>query len=127
MGGEPFRLKVRAGPEGVTKTRDALTRFACECGVDQLAVSIVISELVDNAVRHAYPREEPGWVLIRACSTPHGMLVTVADKGCGMGPLPENGRNGLGVGLVLSMKLTDELRVESDERGTTVEATFPLV
>jgi len=81
MGGEPFRLKVRAGPDGVTKARDELTRFACECGVDQLAVSIVISELVDNAVRHAYQADEPGWVLIRACSTPHGMLVTVADQG----------------------------------------------
>jgi anti-sigma regulatory factor (Ser/Thr protein kinase) len=126
MAGAPFRLKLRATPDAVTKARHELTKVAGEFGADPLAVKVVVSELVGNAVQHAYADGEPGWVLIRARSSPDWLLMTVADDGCGMKPLPEDGCDGLGLGLRLSIKLTAQLHVEATGRGTTVVARFPL-
>ena len=125
MAGEPFRLRLPATPSAVPRARRKLAEIARDHGADSFAVQTVVSELVGNAVEHAYPGVEPGLVLVTAQSTPGHLLVSVADDGRGAKPSLTNG-GGFGLGLRLSSKLTDELRIESDDSGTTVFASFPL-
>ncbi len=120
----PFILRLSARPDAVPKARHELARIASGCGADCFAVKAVVSELVGNAVKHAYAGGEPGPVLVTARSAPGVLMITVADDGGGMRPHLKN--EGLGIGIPLSSKLTDELRIESDEHGTAVFASFRL-
>jgi anti-sigma regulatory factor (Ser/Thr protein kinase) len=126
MGGQPFILRIPARPDAVPTARHELAKIAFGYGVDSFAVKTVVSELVGNVVRHAYCGSELGTVLVRAEAGPDCLLITVADDGGGIRPRPKDQRVGLGLGLPLSAQLTEELRVESDGRGTTVFASFLL-
>ena len=125
MPGELLRLRMPATPSAVPRARRKLAEIARHHGADSFAVQTVVSELVGNAVEHAYLGVEPGLVLVTARSTQGHLLVSVADDGRGAKASLTNG-GGFGLGLRLSSKLTHELRIESDECGTTVFATFPL-
>ena len=61
-----------------------------------------------------------------AAPTDDQLLITVADEGEGIRPRLRDQEVGLGLGLSLSAQLTEELRMESDERGTTVYASFRI-
>jgi anti-sigma regulatory factor (Ser/Thr protein kinase) len=127
VAGRPFTLRLTATPSAVPEARHELAKIAFGHGADSFAVTTVVSELVGNAVQHAYPGVEPGLVLVTARSTPGWLVIAVADDGGGMQPPWKDKRERFGLGLRLSTKLTDELRIESDENGTTVFASFPLL
>lgn len=126
MARRPFILRMPASPDAVPKARHELAKIAFGFGADSFAVKTVVSELVGNVVRHAYLEREPGPVLVTARSKSGRLLIAVADDGGGMRPRPKSDRESLRLGLPLSTKLCDELRIESDKRGTTVFATFAL-
>ena len=65
-------------------------------------------------------------VVVTAAPTDDQLLITVADEGEGIRPRLRDQEVGLGLGLSLSAQLTEELRMESDERGTTVYASFRI-
>ena len=122
--GKSYRLRMAAIPSAVPRARRTLAKVASDYGADSFAVQTVVGELVGNAVEHAYPGVEPGLVLVTARSSSGLFLVAVADDGGGM-KLPSKDTR-FGLGLRLSAKLTDELRIESNQTGTTVFASFPL-
>ena len=126
MNGQPFTLRMLARPDAVTTARHELAKIAFACGVDSFAVKTVVSELVGNVVKHAYGGSEPRTVVVTAAPTDDLLLITVADDGGGMRPRLRDERGGLGLGLALSTQLTEELRIESDEHGTTVYASFSI-
>ena len=119
--GRPFTLRLAAWPASVPTARHELAKIAYGCGADLFAVRTVVTELVGNAVKHAYGDTEPGAVLVTARSQAGRLLITVADDGGGM--RPHHG-GGLGLGLPIAGKLTEELRLETDDHGTTVFASF---
>ena len=121
-GGEPFKLRLAAQPASVPTARHELAKIAYGCGADLFAVRTVVTELVGNAVKHAYSDTEPGPVLVTARTQAGRLLVTVTDDGSGMRPHVTSG--GLGLGLPLAGNLTEELRIETDDHGTTVFAAF---
>jgi hypothetical protein len=60
--------------------------------------------------------------LVAAVLTGSELVVSVTDSGRGL--LPRVDSPGLGFGLALMTRFADELRIASDNSGTTVEATF---
>ena len=126
MDGQPFTLRMPSRPDAVPRARHELAKIAFGYGVDSFAVKTVVSELVGNVVKHAYGGSGPGMVVVTAAPTDDQLLITVADEGEGIRPRLRDQEVGLGLGLSLSAQLTEELRMESDERGTTVYASFRI-
>lgn len=90
------------------------------------AISLVVNELVQNAVKHAFPAGRAGVILIELIKTPLFSRISVRDNGVGMDPDRAEGDT-LGLGLVRTMvreKLNGELTIQSDKGGTTVVFDF---
>ena len=96
--------RLGLGPEAPSQAREVtglLTGVIPEDLVD--AISIVVSELVTNSVRHS--GGEPGDpILLRLSAEEQGARVEVVDEGCGFRPYvhrpPEDAENGWGLFLV---------------------------
>jgi len=110
--------------ESVPAARHAISALAEPHQIDQFAVQTVVSELVGNAVVHAYVGREPGPIVVVARVVRGLFVVTVADQGIGMKPRLDS--PGLGIGIPLAGKLTHDLRIEADDAGTTISASFEL-
>ena len=121
---DSVELDLPAQPSSVPTARHAVEELAQHVGADVSAVRIVISELVGNAVLHAYIDREPGPVLVLGRMARGRLIVTVADQGRGMVPRVDS--PGLGVGLPIAGKLARDVRIEADERGTIVSASFDI-
>ena len=79
------------------------------------AISLVVNELVQNAVKHAFPAGRAGVILIELIKTPLFSRISVRDNGVGMDPDRAEGDT-LGLGLVRTMvreKLNGELRAQA--------------
>ena len=90
------------------------------------SVALVVNELVQNAVKHAFPAGRAGVILIELIKTPLFSRISVLDNGVGMDPDRAEGDT-LGLGLVRTMvreKLNGELTIQSDKGGTTVVFDF---
>ena len=119
-----IELELEALPESVPVARHAVNELAADLGADAGAVRIVVSELVGNAVVHAYVGLTRGLVVVVADVLLGRLVVTVADGGRGM--VPRLDSPGLGFGLPIATKLAHDVRIESDERGTVVSASFDI-
>jgi PAS domain S-box-containing protein len=87
-------------------------------------LGIVLTELVTNAVKYAFPAPRSGTILIQARrSQPGWVELIVRDDGVGMSSLREGS---LGYGLVRSLvqQIRGEIDVRSDA-GLTVTISFP--
>ena len=86
------------------------------------SVSLVVSELITNALEHAFPGRDHGRVVVRVCRGQLCDTVSVEDDGAGF--RPEDARRGsLGMNIVRATvegKLQGQLRVDTGPRGTTV-------
>jgi PAS domain S-box-containing protein len=87
-------------------------------------LGIVLTELVTNAVKYAFPAPRSGTILIEASRRPPGSIeLVVRDDGIGMSTVREGS---LGFGLVRS--LVQQIRGEIDVRndaGLAVTVAFP--
>ena len=105
-----------------------------ECDVDEVtasadtatSISIIVNELVTNAIKHAFNGERSGHVWVTGKSGSRFELV-VADNGCGMQGRKTGDRTGLGTRLVESFarQLGAEHDVSSSDEGTTHRLFFP--
>jgi len=88
------------------------------------SVSMVITELVLNAIKHAFIGRSGGTVTIATCAGKQFFTVSVADNGVGF----ERGRkDGLGLSIVRAIvqdKLDGQLHIKSDASGTIVSFDF---
>jgi two-component sensor histidine kinase len=93
-----------------------------------VAIGIVATELVLNALKHAYPKERgPVRVALRASSAE--ITLTVEDEGVGdIASIEAKGRGGLGQRIIAGMadKLEGSLRYESLSPGTRAVLTIPM-
>ncbi len=95
------------------------------------ALAMVLTELVQNAVEHAYPGPGAGRIDVRAERDPAGLLVQVVDNGAGLPPgfdLEASPRLGLRiVRTLVEGELQGALALQPhDGPGTTVELRVPL-
>ena len=122
---EPVELRLPAEPESVAVARHAAAEYAEGVGADPDAVAIAVSEIVTNAIMHAYREREAGTVEVRAELNTTHMVVVVTDEGRGLGPNPDS--PGLGFGLPMVSELADEVGIESNKGGgTRLWMRFPL-
>jgi anti-sigma regulatory factor (Ser/Thr protein kinase) len=87
-------------------------------------IALVVTEAATNAVLHAYDSFRPGPLYVAAALEGHGIVLTIADCGRGIGAY--GGRPGLGAGLSLMGRLADGMRIaeEPKSRGTRLSMLF---
>jgi two-component sensor histidine kinase len=105
-----------------------------DCDVDDVtaspekatSISIIVNELVTNAIKHAFNGEGSGHVSVIGRSGKTFELI-VADDGRGIESTRRDGHNGLGSRLVESFarQLGAQHEVASTERGTTHRLVIP--
>lgn len=90
---------------------------------------LIVSELVSNAIKHAFPVARQGEIMVELVVEEPGLIILcVADNGIGL-PEDLNLSKVGSMGLTLVNALTRQLRGTLDirsERGTLFEIRFPL-
>ena len=119
---DTLRLELGAEPGSVFKARQALSELAFRLGCDVDAIRTAVSELVGNAVNHAYAGREPGPIIVLARVLRGRLVVTVADRGRGIQPTLKSPGPGLGLPIVSS--LASDVRIDSDNHGSVISAGF---
>lgn len=115
-----------AEPERVSELRRAVACYVAERGfstrrVDDVAIAV--SELVSNAVVHAYrDQDAPGCVTVEVSSSDDHVLIRIADEGLGL--VPRDDSPGAGLGMQIAEAVADRLEVEMLDQGTAVNLTF---
>jgi len=90
-----------------------------------ISLGLIVTELVINALKHAFPGDRPGRILVDYHSRPDGWVLSVSDDGVGIGAGGEAVASGLGTSLVeaLAKQLQARIRITSTHPGTAVSAT----
>ena len=99
-----------------------------ECGFDDLmlgadesvCMSILVNELVTNALKHAFPDDRRGTITVSLKKSSDGLELRVEDDGVGMKASSRNWGTGLGTRLVgtFTKQLRARHEVASDAAGT---------
>ena len=111
VGDRPVALAVRADPVDLP-------------GASAVVVGLVVNELVQNALKYAFPRDRAGRVDIELRRNGGRCALIVSDDGVGM---PADGRSGSGGRLVdgFARQLRGTLERRSGA-GLSVRLDFPL-
>ena len=91
-------------------------------GLDDAApLGLLLTELVVNSLKHAFPDGRSGSVTVRVQPAEAGLFVAVIDDGCGLPLAPAEGRATLGRQLAagLAAQLGGELHYEATPGGGT--------
>lgn len=90
-----------------------------------VSMGLVVTELVINALKHAFPDGRPGHVVVGYAATGDDWTLSVSDDGIGMDEDPERSQAGLGMRIVqaLAKQLGAEIAVEDTAPGTRVSLT----
>jgi anti-sigma regulatory factor (Ser/Thr protein kinase) len=118
--------KASPGPAEVTRIRHAVAAYTAEQGVPPDVVqdvALAVTEVVANAVVHAYPNGADGTITVMATVNGNELTVRVVDDGVGLTPRVES--PGAGLGLAIAGRVARRMVVETPDRGgTEVRMTF---
>lgn len=92
------------------------------------SLALVINELVQNAMNHAFLHVSEGFIRILLKKSGNVMQITVSDNGVGFSPDSVNGGN---LGLEICRTLVQEdlngsIRFSNTGKGTTIALSFPI-
>ena len=91
-----------------------------------IPLGLIVSEVLTNAVRHAYKPGQEGHVELRAALRDPWIEIVVLDGGSGFAPADDRPSLGTTIVRVLARQIGAELHVESaPQRGTTVTVRLP--
>jgi two-component sensor histidine kinase len=87
-----------------------------------VSLGLIVTELVINALKHAFPNDRKGKILVDYHSRGPNWTLSVNDDGVGMSTSAENAKPGLGTSIVqaLARQLHAEIRVSDASPGTAV-------
>jgi two-component sensor histidine kinase len=87
-----------------------------------VSLGLIITELVINALKHAFTNDRPGKISINFRSEGPNWTLSVSDDGVGMPIGPDLPKPGLGTGIVeaLAKNLRSEIRVAGAKAGTCI-------
>ncbi len=88
-----------------------------------ISLGLIVTELVINALKHAFPRERSGKISVDYRSHGEDWTLSVRDDGIGMGDSAS--KAGLGTGIVeaLARNLQSDISVTDADPGTLVSVT----
>jgi two-component system, sensor histidine kinase PdtaS len=113
---QPVSIRVEAG-EGSTTSEQAVS------------MGLIATELVINALKHAFPGGAKGTILVGFESTASAWRLFVSDDGVGIGTRLADAptRSGLGTSIVeaLTRQLGGRVTTSAASPGTTVSVTVP--
>ncbi len=87
-----------------------------------VSLGLVVTELVINALKHAFPGERPGVVTVSYDTTPDGWALAVSDDGIGRPVAGPEIRVGLGTTVVdaLAKQLGASVEISNDHPGARI-------
>ncbi|MDZ4310866.1 MAG: histidine kinase dimerization/phosphoacceptor domain -containing protein [Cypionkella sp.] len=87
-----------------------------------VSLGLIVTELVINALKHAFPDQATGRIVIDYASEGHNWTLSITDDGIGMPTGLAAPKAGLGTGIVeaLTRNLHGELQVSDADPGTAV-------
>lgn len=108
-GRKPITLRVHAGPGSVSS--DTAISFG-----------LMTTELVINALKHAFPQGQPGTITVCFESAASGWTLSVEDDGVGQSRAAGGRPPGLGTSIIgaLANQLHAVIRTETSSKGTKV-------
>lgn len=113
MIGDPSLLTLETQVDDTTTNSDV-----------SVSMGLIVTELVINAIKHAFPSQEAGGkIIVSFAADEGGWLLAVSDNGAGLPVGEEFGKPGLGTGIVeaLSKQLDASVRMMDANPGTRVE------
>lgn len=119
---------LRRSAEGEKLSQLTLEAEPLEIDPDRaVAIGIVVSELVINALKYAYP-DGSGPIHVEAARNGEQVAIVVADQGVGLSTGPAPGSTGLGRRIIDAMatKLNAVISINSGASGTRVSVSFPV-
>jgi two-component system, sensor histidine kinase PdtaS len=114
---------------GASMIRDR-SKLSLEVAVDEsvtsadvsVSLGLIVTELVINALKHAFPRDSSGKIKVDYNSRGPNWTLSVSDTGVGMPKDPENSKAGLGTNIVqaLAGQLQATIKIAEAHPGTMV-------
>ena len=92
-----------------------------------ISLGLIVTELVINALKHAFPNDRSGRIVVDYRSHQDGWILSVSDDGVGMGGGRKKAAAGLGTSLVeaLAKQLQADVRIARAKPGTAVSVAHP--
>ena len=119
---------IADGPERTIRLDVEPVRMATDRAV---SLGVIVTELVTNACKYAYPKNEAGEIRVALRRSEDTMLsLTVEDDGVGMTPGGDKPKGtGLGTRIIRAMAASLQANQQSDPsfRGTRVVLSFPSI
>lgn len=111
---DPSRLSIRVAVDDSTVEADV-----------SVSLGLIVTELVINALKHAFPDERSGAILIDYRSAGSDWTLSVSDTGIGLPVGSDAPKAGLGTGIVeaLARNLEGEILLSDGDPGTVVTIT----
>lgn len=126
---ERLAERTRSGIAGGSRVRFELELDELALAVDQaIPLGLLCNELLTNALKHAFPDNAEGLVLVRLTQAEGQAVITVRDTGRGLPPGFDPGQ-GSSLGLQLVWSLADQLHggVEArNDGGAVFTVRFPV-
>ena len=87
-----------------------------------VSLGLIVTELVINALKHAFPRHRKGEILVEYHSSGTAWTLSVRDTGIGMPADRASVKPGLGTGIIeaLARHLGAAIQIEDARPGTVV-------
>lgn len=87
-----------------------------------VSLGLIVTELVINSLKHAFPDGRSGVIVVRYRSTGSAWTLSVTDNGVGLPTNPADAEPGLGTNIVraLAQQLKADITVTGADPGTTV-------
>ncbi|MDI6029502.1 histidine kinase dimerization/phosphoacceptor domain -containing protein [Corticibacterium sp. UT-5YL-CI-8] len=91
-----------------------------------ISLGLIVTELVINALKHAFADQPTGKIMIDYCSTGSDWTLSVTDNGTGMPTGDDAPKAGLGTGIVeaLARNLQGEIQLSDADPGTAVTISY---
>jgi two-component sensor histidine kinase len=94
-----------------------------------VSLGLIVTELVINALKHAFPDNRGGRIIVDYHSHGSEWTLSVGDNGVGMPKDYESAKPGLGTSIIeaLARQMQARIRVVDAKPGTTVSITHTQV
>jgi len=128
-------LEVPAKPEFLLLARLAATGVGRSAGASEETIAdvkLAVTEAVANAVRHAYPPDNPGRVSVELSASGGRLEIAVSDEGRGLGDADvtregiQLGESGMGLSIIRAIADDVEIGAGPDGKGTRVRFACAL-